>query len=69
MAFPGFLMLAICPLGGPQVNFASTSSEAFGICLSVAKSNFLTEIGPRPAGSSPISNFKLVGVRKLFPSL
>ena len=56
-------MLAICPLGGPQVNLASTSCEAFGICLSVAKSNFLTEIGPRPAGSSPISNFKLVGVR------
>ena len=56
-------MLAICPLGGPQVNLASTSCDAFGICLSVAKSNFLTEIGPRPAGSSPISNFKLVGVR------
>ncbi|CAB4898331.1 unannotated protein [freshwater metagenome] len=62
-------MFEIEPLGGPHVSFANTSNEDFGTSFNLVKSILPTDCGPSPAGSSPINNFKFVGVLKLFPSL
>ena len=69
IAVPGFLIFVIEPLGGPQVNLASTSADDLGTSFSFVKSTLPLDCGPKPAGSSPIKSFKFVGVRKLLPSL
>ncbi|CAB4689456.1 unannotated protein [freshwater metagenome] len=69
IAAPGFLISVICPRGGPQVSFARTGSELFGTVVNIFKSALPGKIGPSPAGSSPINNFRFVGARYFSPSL